>query len=265
MEQISLSIEELIYCFYSEGYFEQGNALKQVYFGDLDDDKMDLLLQITCRSLLAKNLVDYQNHKFTLSDELAQIISTLNYSEQSIKASRHAANGKGEEQLSFHFGVKGIIKHELMFDEMVHVFTKVTMADVSKTISEYYCVPESLETTYNPLKLTQSEFEELLLDLNDNKTKFDQPSFKNEKKLFNDVLEETEGLLNTLLFLKFDENKEPYATNIVMFTNRDKDNWIIEKKDDQFEIQPCTTKSIDLLLENNLSVKEQREESANGK
>src|SRR5690606_4921674 len=101
MEQISLSIEELIYCFYSEGYFEQGNALKQVYFGDLDDDKMDLLLQITCRSLLAKNLVDYQNHKFTLSDELAQIISTLNYSEQSIKL--HATRLMVKERNSYPF------------------------------------------------------------------------------------------------------------------------------------------------------------------
>lgn len=63
MNNISLSIEELIYCFYSEGYFEHGNALKQVYFGELDDEKMDLLLQISTRSLLSKDLLVYKNHK----------------------------------------------------------------------------------------------------------------------------------------------------------------------------------------------------------
>ncbi|MCC3357866.1 hypothetical protein [Bacillus sp. REN16] len=266
MEQISLSIEELIYCFYSEGYFEQGNALKQVYFGELDDDKMDLLLQITCRSLLAKKLVHYENHKFTLSDELADIVSTLNYSEQSIKASRHANGGKGEEQISYHFGKTGIIQHELIFDEMVHVFTFVSMKDVSESISEYYRVGNASGSRQDPLHLTQAEFEELLLALNDNKSKFEQPPLKEEKKPFNAILEETNGLLNTLLFLKFNENKEPYATNIVMFTNRAKDNWIIEKKDDLFEVQPCHTKSINLLLENNVSpFKETEGELTHGK
>ncbi|MGA9227633.1 MAG: hypothetical protein WB217_14915, partial [Mesobacillus sp.] len=93
MNHLSLSIEELIYCFYSEGFFEQGNALKQVYFGDLDDEKMDLLLQITTRSLLSKRLLVYKDHKFTLVEDLAQIITTLNYSDQSIKASRHKSGG----------------------------------------------------------------------------------------------------------------------------------------------------------------------------
>ncbi|MEH7384843.1 hypothetical protein V7147_05410 [Bacillus sp. JJ1521] len=265
MEQISLSIEELIYCFYSEGYFEQGNALKLVYFGELDDDKMDLLLQITCRSLLAKKLVHYENHKFTLSDDLKSIISTLNYSELSIKASRHAEDGKGEEQLSFHIGEKGIIQHVLLYDEMVHEFTFVTFEDVSNTITEYYRIGESTEKQ-NPLQLSQEEFEQVLLALNDNTVKFEQPPLKGEKKVFNEILEETNGLLNTLLFLKFNENKEPYATNIVMFSNRKNDNWIIEKVDDLFEVQPCNTKSIELLLENNVvAIKEKKEELIHGK
>lgn len=136
MDRISLSIEELIYCFYSEGYFEQGSALKQVYFGEIEDEKMDLLLQITCRSLLAKKLVNYENHNFILSDHLASVIATLNYSEQTIKASRHADSGNGEEQISFHFGEKGIIQHVLTFDEMVHEFSFVTFQQVNEAIGD---------------------------------------------------------------------------------------------------------------------------------
>jgi hypothetical protein len=266
MEQISLSIEELIYCFYSEGYFEQGSALKQVYFGELDDEKMDLLLQISCRSLLAKKLVNYENHKFTLSDELASVISTLNYSEQTIKASRHADGGKGEEQISFHIGEKGIIQHVLLFDEMVHVFTFVTLEDVSEAISKYYQIGRSPENNHDTLQLTQMEFEQLLLTLDDNNSKFERPVLNGEKQHFNDILEETHGLLNTLLFLKFNENKEPIATNIIMFTNSKNDNWMIEKKDDLFEVQHCNAKSIDLLIQNNITAfKEMKEGLTHGK
>ncbi|OCA83144.1 hypothetical protein A8F94_18640 [Bacillus sp. FJAT-27225] len=260
MEPISLSIEELIYCFYSEGYFEQGNALKQVYFGDLEDEKMDLLLQITCRSLLAKKLVSYENHKFTLSEDLVSVISTLNYSEQTIKASRHADGGKGEEQLSFHIGEKGIIKHALMFDEMVHEFSFVTLEDVSEAISEYYRIENSSENNHDAFQLTQNEFEQLLLALTDNRSKFEMPLLKGEKKQFNDVLEKTNGLLNTLLFLKFNENKEPYATNIVMFTNSNHNNWMIEKKDDIFQVQLGSARSVDLLIQGNITAFKGKEE-----
>ncbi|CEG25444.1 hypothetical protein [Bacillus sp. B-jedd] len=266
MDKIFLSIDELIYCFYSEGLFEQGSALKQVYFGDLDDEKMDLLLQITCRSLLAKKLVNYKNHKFTLSDHLASVIATLNYSEQTIKASRHADNGNGEEQISFHFGEKGIIQHVLMFDEMVHEFSFVTIQQVYKKIGEYYRVGKISKENEDAFKLTQMEFEQLLLALTDNRSKFERPPLEGAKKRFNEVLEETNGLLNTLLFLEFNENKEPYATNVIMFTNSKSNNWMIEKRDDNFIVQPCNENSIHLLLEKNITAyKEKKEGLAHGK
>lgn len=267
MIKISLSIEELIYCFYSEGYFEQGSALKQVYFGELEDEKMDLLLQITCRSLLAKKLVNYENHKFTLSDELTNIISTLNYSEQTIKASRHAEYGNKEEQMSFHFGEKGIIQHVLMFDEMVHEFSIVTLEDVSNALCKYYRIGKSMENNnYNAFKLTQKEFEQMLLSLTDNRSKFDLPLFKGAKKQFKDILDETNGLLNTLLFLEFNEHKEPFATNVIMFTNSKNNNWIIEKRGSLFELQPANARCVDLLLKGNIiAFKKMKEGLAHGK
>jgi hypothetical protein len=250
MNQISLSIEELIYCFYSEGYFEEGNALKQVYFGDLDDEKMDLLLQISCRTLLAKELLDYQDHKFTLKKGIAEIISALNYSEQSIKASRHSSQG-GEESLSFHFKDSSIIKHSLHYDEQVHTFAFVSLQEVSSLVHDFYRVGEGdadLE-----MLMTQGELEEMLSSLQDNGKQFDAPQLTGARKQFNQILQDTNGRLNTLLFLEFNDDKEPLAKNVVMFTNNPNNNWIIEKQGELFDIKSGNKGTIDTLLERNLS------------
>lgn len=248
MKRVSLSIEELIYCFYSEGYFEEGNALKQVYFGDLDDEKMDLLLQISCRTLLAKELLDYQNHKFTLTAEIAEVISALNYSEQSLKASRHSA-GEGEESLSFHFKDNRIIKHTLHFDEQVHSFAFVSLPEVSDLIHEFYRVGE--EAAGSPISMTQGELEEMLSSHQDNGKQFDAPQLTAARKQFKQILQKTNGRLNTLLFLEFNDAKEPLAKNVVMFTNLPNHNWIIEKQGDLFDIKPGNKGAIDSLLERN--------------
>lgn len=259
MKQISLSIEELIYCFYSEGFFEQGNALKQVYFGELDDEKMDLLLQVTCRSLLARNLLDYKNHKFSLVEDLASFIAVLNYSEQSIKASRHSVDG-AEESLSFHFRDDKIIKQSLHYDEQVHRFTSITLQEASQMVAEFYRVETGQENTEIAVSITQGEFEELLARLHDNNKQFDAPTLQGDLKQFDQILKETNGLLNTLLFLEFNEEKEPLAKNVVMFTNKAEGNWLIEKRGHFFELKRCNMGMLERLLKENLSISTQNNE-----
>lgn len=249
MNKISLSIEELIYCFYNEGYFEQGNALKQVYFGDLDDEKMDLLLQITTRSLLSKSLLVYKNHKFTLVDEIAEIVSMLNYSEQSIKASRHATD-RGEESVSFHFNGKTVLQHSLLYDEQVHVFEKVSVDAAAELISGFYRV--SSHGSGSGFELKQAEFEQLLDSMEDNQKLFELPVLHGEKQEFYETLTTTYGLLNTLLFMEFTEQKEPVAKNVVLFTNDSKNNWIIEKNEDVFNINQCDSKKVIQLINENV-------------
>lgn len=249
MNRISLSIEELIYCFYNEGYFEHGNALKQVYFGDLDDEKMDLLLQITTRSLLSKSLVVYENHKFILVEELAEIISMLNYSEQSIKASRHGVEG-GEESVSFHFSGKTVLQHSLMYDDQVHVFEKVSVETAAELITGFYRV--SNHGSESQFELSEAEFEQLLESMEDNNKLFELPVLQGEKQQFYETLKATNGLLNTLLFLEFTEQKEPVAKNVVLFTNDSKRNWVIEKYEDVFYINQCDSRKINQLVRENV-------------
>jgi hypothetical protein len=249
MNKFSLSIEELIYCFYNEGFFEHGNALKHVYFGDLDDEKMDLLLQITTRSLLSKSLLVYKNHKFTLVEELAEMVSMLNYSEQSIKASRHGAGG-GEESVSFHFNGKIVLQHSLLYDEQVHVFEQVSVEAAAELICSFYRV--SMNNCGSGFELSQAEFEQLLDSLEDNQKLFELPLLHGEKQKFYETLKTTNGLLNTMLFMEFTEQKEPVAKNIVLFTNDNKKNWIIEKVDDIFHINHCDSKKVEQLIKENV-------------
>jgi hypothetical protein len=249
MSKISLSIEELIYCFYNEGYFEHGNALKQVYFGDLEDEKMDLLLQTTTRSLLSKSLLVYENYKFTLVDEIAEIISMLNYSEQSIKASRHAADG-GEESVSFHFNGNTVLQHSLLYDEQVHVFEQVSVAAAAELISSFYRV--SMNSSGSGFELSQAEFEQLLDSLEDNQKHFELPVLHGEKQEFYETLKATNGFLNTLLFLEFTDQKEPVAKNVVLFTNDSKKNWVVEKNEDVFNINQCDSRKVIQLIKENV-------------
>ncbi|GAM12892.1 hypothetical protein [Mesobacillus selenatarsenatis] len=254
MDKISLSIEELIYCFYSEGFFEQGNALKQVYFGDLDDEKMDLLLQISTRSLLSKSLVSYKNHKFTLVEELADIIATLNYSDQSIKVSRHDGEG-GEKAVSYHLTGNGFIQHSLFYDEQIHVFSIVTLNEVSELVSDFYYIQNDRETGTNGFSLSQQEFEVMIDSLEDNSALFELPKYEGTKNNFYESLKESNGLLNTMLFFEFNEVKEPEATNLVLFTNNQANNWMIEKREEGFYVKPCNREMVKTLIENSIEVK----------
>jgi hypothetical protein len=255
MNHLSLSIEELIYCFYSEGFFEQGNALKQVYFGDLSDEHMDLVLQVTTRSLLAKNFLHYKNHKFSLVDELSAVISALNHSEQSIKLSRHGKEGN-EETVSFHFSEGKIVEHSLEFDEQVHVFNIATLNDVVSSISNFYRVDQDTATMDGDFSFSQEEFEIMLDSLTENKKLFELPNLQGDKLRFYQTLKQTAGMLNTLLFLEYGRNNEPEAKNMILFTNAPEQNWIIEKVDDSFTVIGARQDAIKKIVLQNFQAKE---------
>lgn len=255
MNHFSLSIEELIYCFYSEGFFEQGNALKQVYFGDLDDEKMELVLQVSTRSLLAKNLLHYKKHKFALMDELAAVISALNHSEQSIKLSRHGEDGS-EETVSYHVSEGQLYEHTLKFDEQVHVFKMVTLEHVASSISEFYNVVEETAAEETVFSISQEEFETMLDALSDNQKLFELPNLQGGKQGFYQTLKETSGKLNTMLFLEYSRNNQPEAKNMILFTNASQENWVMEKVNDDFTVTRGYQELIKKLVQENLQEKE---------
>ena len=73
-----------------------------------------------------------------------------------------------------------------------------------------------------------------------------------DKQQFYQTLKTTNGMLNTLLFMEFTEQKEPVAKNVVLFTNDRKNNWIIEKNEDVFYMNQCDRSKVDQLIEENV-------------
>ncbi|TKH06709.1 hypothetical protein FC678_23325, partial [Peribacillus simplex] len=103
MNTIQLSIEELLFSFYSEGLFEQGMSIKGAYFQTLQDAELKLMLEIASRSLLAKDMLKEVNNQYKLKDEFAAYIHTLNNAESTVKASKHQPDLNGEDSIAFHF------------------------------------------------------------------------------------------------------------------------------------------------------------------
>lgn len=71
MDQLSLSIEELIFSFYSEGYFEQGMSLKEAYYPDVEDERLGFLFEIACRSLLIKVYLNFKTDNIVIKRNTA--------------------------------------------------------------------------------------------------------------------------------------------------------------------------------------------------
>jgi hypothetical protein len=250
MEPISLSIEELIYSFYSDGFFEQGNALKQVYFDEMTDEKMDLLLQISCRSLLAKDLLTYKNHKFELTDQLNSIISALNYSEISLRASRHGKESK-EQSISYHFSDGKIIMHSLYYDEQIHRFQYVTLESIYQDLMEFYGVYR--EEQGDSFVVSENTLEEMIEQITDNNKQFDKLSTTEELLPLFSKLKQSEGLLNTLMAFEFTEAKEPIVTNLALFTSLQKENLMLVKNEQVFEVTEASYHSIKSYLDDAVS------------
>jgi hypothetical protein len=252
MNTKSLSIEELIYSFYSEGFFEQGNALKEHYFGDLSEEKMDLLLQITCRSLLAKNYLTYHQHKFELKEDLKQLIASLNYSDKSVKASKHNKNGK-EDSISFNFTQKGIIKHSLIFDEQVHQFHSVEYSEVVKELTGFFGGNDESRVVESNNVVPAAILEEMMDSITENKNRFDLIEISAELKPLYNCLVETDALLNTLIIFEFNEKKEPTLTDISLLTNDTSENFMMVQNGEVYEVSRCTFASIDSFLKKGLN------------
>lgn len=168
MKQFTISIEELLFCFYSEGFFEQGMALKQAYFPEIEDEQLGALFEAACRSLLAKDAAEFRNHQYRLKDEYCPFIHVLNDADYTVKLSKF--NGQGAERnVSCHLSKFGTYSHELLFDEQVHRITKLESNEglLTKT-DEFLHIVEEENNRGLLLRLTSNEFEKLLEGASDN-------------------------------------------------------------------------------------------------
>ncbi|MBP3038698.1 hypothetical protein J9303_04160 [Bacillaceae bacterium Marseille-Q3522] len=221
MKTIHLSIEEVIFCFYSEGLFEQGQGLKQTYFPELTDEQLEFMLQISCRSLLAKDMVKYDQHVYKLKDEYKPYIQALNHADYSLKAAKFVPGEQQQKSIHFHFTDKEIFSHKLLHDEQIHQISRMNSKDeVIEMLREFF-VLKVFKGENEPLFVLDSEkFEALLQAANESPEMIGEiiPPLDRKNGLVDDFINDLiarRGMMDSITQFEFDTGNQPELTELV--------------------------------------------------
>ncbi|TXC82214.1 hypothetical protein FS935_21195 [Metabacillus litoralis] len=259
MNTIKLSIDELIFSFYSEGLFEQGIAIKETYFPELQDSELKLMLEFASRSLLAKDMIKEVQNQYKLKDEFTNFIHTLNYAERTVKASRHQADLNGEESISFHFKNGDVYLHKVLFDNQVHFISKLTIEETFSVISSFYGIQIS-ENSGEYFRLRSEEFEELLGDVSQYNSLsesiahkwINEKGFSNRSLDFLNDLSNRKGKMDSLLSLEYDSDNKPNLIDLSFIIPGKTECWLVIREQNlDLSIQVVNKLSINKLFLNN--------------
>ncbi|AKE22650.1 MULTISPECIES: hypothetical protein [Bacillus] len=244
MKQFTISIEELLFCFYSEGFFEQGMALKQAYFPEIEDEQLGALFEAACRSLLAKDAAEYRNHQYRLKDEYCPFIHVLNDADYTVKLSKF--NGQGAEQnVSCHVSKFGTYSHELLFDEQVHRITKMESSEglLAKT-DEFLHIIDTEDKRESIVTLTSNEFEKLLEGASDNpsylKEFLEKHDHQEDVTRFTNDLALRKGKMDTLMRLAYGKDNTPEVADMAFVLPGAHHTWLVTGiTQNEFSILPA--------------------------
>lgn len=256
METLNLSVEELIFCFYSEGYFEQGIALKETFYPSLDDTELQFLLEVATRSLLAKELLVEEAHQYKLKTEYKKFIHVLNNAERSIKASKFTQDLSKEESITIHFLNNEAYLHYLKYDYQVHSISAVKTEQVIEKVTEFFAFP-SLETTKKMLfQISDDEFENILEEASTGSSiKPVISQLNSEYEEFQHDVKNRKGKMDSLLNMKYSIRNSPEFLNICFIIPGKNNSWIINKDMENrgYIIQKANEFSIESLVLNTYS------------
>jgi hypothetical protein len=233
MNKISLSIEELIFCFYSEGMFEQGLEMKKHFFPEMDDNQLEFMFQVTCRSLLAKDLVEFKNHVYKVKEEFIQYIQVLNNAEFTVRASRHMKLVENETSLSVHYTKDGYYLHQIIHDQQVHQINRIESSDeVIIELKRFFNLGQLSDESDSLVVMPNEDFELLLKGANENEKLvweiLNKYNCKNELTTeFARDLVDCKGLLDSIMSLKYDEQNLPDLIDLIMVVPGANRTWFI--------------------------------------
>ncbi|MDR4434909.1 hypothetical protein [Bacillus tequilensis] len=244
MKQFTISIEELLFCFYSEGFFEQGMALKQAYFPEIEDEQLGALFEAACRSLLAKDAAEFRNHQYRLKDEYCPFIHVLNDADYTVKLSKFDEQD-AELNVSCHVSKFGTYSHELLFDEQVHRVTKLESAEglLMKT-DEFLHIAETENNSDLLLRLTSNEFEKLLEGASDTpsslKAFLEKHDHQEDVTRFVNDLALRKGKMDTLMRLVYDKDNSPEVADMALVLPGSRHTWLVTGiTQNEFSIVPA--------------------------
>ncbi|WP_191559731.1 hypothetical protein [Metabacillus idriensis] len=237
MNSIQLSIEELIFSFYSEGLYEQGMGLKDTYFPNIKEEDLKFMLEIASRSLLAKDLVKEVDNQYYLKEEYAEYIHVLNSADSTVKASKFSSDLAHEESVTYHLKQGRVYSHQMLHDHQVHAIMVVEEESAVKDLNTFFQLT-LLESDKSRImfSLTDAELEGLLEEasqqineLPDILKKFTalqtNPDFA---QLVSDLISR-KGKMDSILHLKYDVNNTPDLVDITFFIPGQCTVWLLSR------------------------------------
>ncbi|WP_282067691.1 hypothetical protein [Bacillus pumilus] len=241
MDQLSLSIEELIFSFYSEGYFEQGMSLKEAYYPDVEDERLGFLFEIACRSLLAKGVLEFRNRQYRYKGEYRHFIQAMNDASHTVKASRF---GDVDEEVStsFHTTQTGVYAHHTLYDQQVHQIQKLKDdQQAEEQVTAFFNIQMS-EHPAPVVTLQAEEFEKLLEQASEAKNEW--PSFlhraENEElvQAFVSDVKARKGKMDSLMKVVYDKNNTPDVESMLFVIPGEEQSWLVSGiKENEFRIE----------------------------
>ncbi|NPC94633.1 hypothetical protein HOO54_20985 [Bacillus sp. WMMC1349] len=228
MKTLKLSIEELIFCFYSEGLFEQGMSLKQAYFPEMTEKQLESVFEISCRSLLAKDVLEYKNHQYQLKETFRPFIQVMNHADYTVKAAKFT--DKGEESISYHIAASGVFAHSLCYDQQVHQISCLSSREeVIDLIVQFLTIKERSEKI--TFTLQHDQFEQLLKEASEEQVTVDDALVKWENKnphaasLFQDLVSR-QGKMDSIMLIEYDRDNTPDVKNILFVIPGSDHTWL---------------------------------------
>ncbi|MTH54528.1 hypothetical protein GKZ89_14075 [Bacillus mangrovi] len=228
MNTINLSVDELLFCLFSEGDFEQGQNFKNIYFPNLEDEDFDLMLKVTCRSLLAKDLLNYSGNKYTLKKEYSSYIRTVSHANYSIRASK--VTETEDLGISYNFGNESVHSHEMIYDQLVNKLTLFeTEEEILTDMKHFMDIDSTVELDYSRILGNKDEFEKLLkIASNETEGKFE---LDHTDDLFNEFLQDLKikkGKVDSLAFFEYSTGNIPNIFDLIFVLKGARRHWFID-------------------------------------
>jgi hypothetical protein len=250
METIKLSIEELIFSFYSEGFFEQGMSIKEMYFPEMKDEELKILLEFASRSLLAKDLVTEVNNRYKVKEDYISFIKIMNHAERTVKASKFSTDLKNEETISVHMSGDEVYLHKLLYDNQIHQISKISSKeDTMELVKEFFSFKD-LTIAHNEVlfSMKRTEFEELLETVSQGlpSQSFMEGFTGNEiiKELINDLIYR-KARMDSLLYMEYDEENTPDLLDVCFVIPGKAQSWLVTRNQtDEYNFEKCNENTL---------------------
>ncbi|AZB44578.1 hypothetical protein CEF21_21085 [Bacillus sp. FJAT-42376] len=238
MKTIKLSIDELLFCLYSEGDFEQGLNFKNIYFPNIEDEDFDLMLKVACRSLLAKDLLNYSGNKYTVKKEYSSYIKTVSHAKYSLRASK--VTETEDIGVSYNFGNESIHSHQMIHDQLVNKLTLFeSEEEMLRDVEHFMDINSSVEMDYFRLLGNKDEFEKLL-KIASNET-IDKFEIDQTDDLFNEFIQDLKtkkGKLDSLAFFEYSAGNVPNLFDLIFVLKGANMHWFIDGMiENQFQLR----------------------------